>query len=108
MCSSCAVGIAILVKSCAAVLKSCSTFFFPQLSCHHGVTCVESHLGLEDPDAQAALAEGGFEAWTQGFDDFAAMAPDGAVDLSPARRDIELFFAVVQSRGGEFYVKQSL
>ena len=57
---------------------------------------------------QAALVEGGFEAWTQGFVDFAAMAPGGAVDLSPVRRDMELFFAVVQFRGGEFHVKQSL
>ena len=65
-------------------------------------------IGLEDPDAQAALAEQGFETWAQCFEDFAAMAPGGAVDLSPVRRDMELFFAVVQSRGGAFYVKQSL
>ena len=67
-----------------------------------------ARIGLEDPDAQAALAEDGFEAWAQGFKDSAAMAPGGAIDLSPVRRDIELFFAVVQSRGGEFHVKQSL
>ena len=65
-------------------------------------------IGLEDPDAQAALAEQGFETWAQGFEDFAAMVPGGTVDLSPVRRDMELFFAVVQYRGGAFYVKQSL
>ena len=65
-------------------------------------------FGLEDPDAQAVLAEQGFEGRAQGFEDFAAMTPGSAVDLFPVRRDMELFFAVVQSRGCEFYVKLSL
>ena len=46
---------------------------------------------MRSHDDQAALAEKGFEAWVQGFHDFAKMAPGVAVDLAPVRRDMELY-----------------
>ena len=94
--------------SCAEVELNCSLSQLCFIMASPALRVILARIGLEDPDAQAALAEDGFEVWAQGFKDFAAMAPGGAIDLSPVRRDMELFFAVVQSRGGEFHVKQSL
>ena len=95
-------GIAILVKSlrsCVEVVFNSSSFFsWSVIMASLALTVILARVGLEDPDAQAALAKGDFEAWTESV----------AVDLSPVRRDMELFFTVVQSRAGEFYVKQSL